>query len=427
MRIVGIVGSAGDKSYNRQLLHYIQSEFDDLFDLEIVEIKHLPLFNQDHPELMVEGPLHTINRKILQADGVIIAVPEHNHTIPGPLKSLLEWLSFTVHPLKNKPVKIVGASYLDQGTSRSQLHLRQILEAPGIDALVMPGQEFLLGNCQTAFDAEGRLKDQETANFLRESLKKFIKCVDALKPLEYTHSFPDEDLTAQKGTDTTIEGVDMTDPEWVEKAAEKVGAVSGDTYVKLDRGLLTVDQLNWFLKTIPLELTYADENNQYLYYNRNKPGEEMFASRFEPDVGKPLGNVHPPRTYKNVSWVISQLRSGNLDGVHVHVPIHKDHYVVHNYVAMHDEDGKYRGINEHVLDLQPVIDWYLEQTGQELVGSTDADSGASMGGAWGTDDAKDSDADSGASDSEETTDLSSGASEAQASGETDIDSGASEV
>lgn len=49
MRIVGIVGSAGDKSYNRQLLHYIQSEFTDLFDLEIVEIKHLPLFNQDHP------------------------------------------------------------------------------------------------------------------------------------------------------------------------------------------------------------------------------------------------------------------------------------------------------------------------------------------------------------------------------------------
>ena len=146
MKIVGIVGSTAEKSYNRLLLQYIQREYTDLFDLEILEIDQIPLFNQDNPELATEGPVHTLNRKIRQADGVIIATAEHNHTTPGPLKSALEWLSFTIHPLKNKPVKIIGASYLDQGTSRSQLHLRQILEAPGIDALVMPGQEFLLGN-----------------------------------------------------------------------------------------------------------------------------------------------------------------------------------------------------------------------------------------------------------------------------------------
>ena len=76
------------------------------------------------------------------ADGVIIATPEHNHTVTAGLKSLLEWLSFKIHPLENKPVMIVGASYYDQGTSRAQLHLRQILDAPGVNALVMPGNEF---------------------------------------------------------------------------------------------------------------------------------------------------------------------------------------------------------------------------------------------------------------------------------------------
>ena len=64
--------------------------------------------------------LRLLNNKITRADGVIIATPEHNHTISAALKSVLEWLSFEVHPFENKPVMIVGASYYDQGTSRAQ-------------------------------------------------------------------------------------------------------------------------------------------------------------------------------------------------------------------------------------------------------------------------------------------------------------------
>lgn len=40
---------------------------------------------------------------------------------------------------------IVGASYDIQGSSRAQLHLHQILDASGVNAVVMPGSEFLLG------------------------------------------------------------------------------------------------------------------------------------------------------------------------------------------------------------------------------------------------------------------------------------------
>ena len=34
----------------------------------------------------------------------------------------------------------------------------------------------------------------------------------------------------------------MTAPDWVEQVHARYGAVRIDTYVKLDRGLLTVDQ-----------------------------------------------------------------------------------------------------------------------------------------------------------------------------------------
>ncbi len=368
MKLVGIVGSNADFSYNRILLQYIASQFNELFELEIMEIRDIPMFNQSM-DATNSVPIQNLARKIMKADGVIIATPEHNHSIPAGLKSVIEWLSFKIHPLENKPVLIVGSSYYDQGTSRAQLHLRQILDSPGVNAVVMPGNEFLLGKAPEAFDDMGNLKSEGTRNFLGATLGKFvqfIKIMDAMEKPEY--KMPPEDLHATGKIATTIEGVDMAAEDWLEQASDKVGAVIGNTYVKLDRGLLTVDQLNWFLNSMPLELTYADSNNQFLYYNHNAPAEEMLAKRQPGQVGNPLANCHPPKSYKNVEWVIQQLRSGNQDIVRVHVPNHgPDKFVVHNYQSIHDENGEYAGINEYILDLKPWVNWYLQQTRQQLV------------------------------------------------------------
>ena len=56
----------------------------------------------------------------------------------------------------------------------------------------------------------------------------------------------------QNPISTTIEGVDPDDPEWVEKASEIVGAAQGNDYVRLDHGLLTVDQIDMFLKAFTI-------------------------------------------------------------------------------------------------------------------------------------------------------------------------------
>ena len=131
MKFVGLVGSNYDQSYNRKLLEFIRRNFKFKFELEVLEIDEVPMFNQD--EKWDESfQLRFLYNKITRADGVIIATPEHNHTISASLKSVLEWLSYEVHPFENKPVMIVGASYYDQGTSRAQVHLRKILDAPGL-------------------------------------------------------------------------------------------------------------------------------------------------------------------------------------------------------------------------------------------------------------------------------------------------------
>lgn len=174
MKFVAIVGTNAKKSYNRQLLLFMQKHFASLATIELLELNEVPLFNESKDE--TNSPIiQYFNQQITQADGVIIATPEHNHSIPSALKSILEWLSFKIHPLDGKPVMIVGASYDVQGSSRAQLHLRQILDAPGVNATVMPGNEFLLGRAHEAFDESGQLKDERTLDFLESCFRKFIR------------------------------------------------------------------------------------------------------------------------------------------------------------------------------------------------------------------------------------------------------------
>ncbi|ASR41589.1 NADPH-dependent oxidoreductase [Ligilactobacillus agilis] len=383
MKFVGIVGSIAEQSYNKMLLAYIAKHYQELAEIEILDIKDVPIFNESDDQ--TETPvIQNLVKKIKAADGVILATPEHNHTTTAAMKNVLEWLSFKVHPFQDKPVLIVGASYFSQGSSRAQLSLRQILDSPGVNALVMPGNEFLLGNVKEAFDAQGDLKDQGTVDFLGSVLAKFCEWVQVLEVLSEKNkqtSWQDEDLSASKGTDTTIKGVDMRADDWVEQAAAKTKAASGKDYVKLDRGVLTVDQLNWFLNTMPMELTYADDNNQFIYYNHTLPGKEMLAPRDPKQVGDPMDAVHPPRAIKGVKHVISSLRNGN-DLVEMPVPGNKlnERHIMHYYKAMRDSEGNYRGVNEWVLDLWPIVESYLKQTGQKLVkdeAAPDVVSGAS--------------------------------------------------
>ncbi|VDG25358.1 NADPH-dependent oxidoreductase [Lactiplantibacillus mudanjiangensis] len=381
MKLVGIAGSVADKSYNRMLLKYIASHFGDEADIELLDINDVPLFNQSDDQ--TEGDaVQYLKRKIEHADGIIIATPEHNHTITASLKSVIEWLSFKIHPMAGKPVMIVGASYYDQGSSRAQLNLRQILESPGVDAVVMPGNEFLLGDVKTAFDDQQNLKDERTVSFLKTTLEKFLKFVTVINDMNKPEDpgWEAEDLESHGKVETTVEGVGMHAADWVEKAAEKTHAAEGDDYVKLDRGLLTVNQLNYFLNSMPMELTYADANNQFIYYNHFLEAKDMLAARTPAQAGNPMADCHPKPAIPHVKQVIHMLRTGKTDMFRLPVPgMGADKYVMHYYKAMHDADGDYKGINELVLDIMPMVNYYLEHTGQMLVKDPDAETDAVSG------------------------------------------------
>lgn len=160
MKLIGIIGTNSAKSTNRQLLQYIQKHFASKAEIELLEIKDLPVFDKPKDKTLPPIVLE-MAAKIQAADGVIIGTPEYDHSIPAVLMNALAWLSYGIYPLLNKPIMITGASYETLGSSRAQLQLRQILNAPEIKSNVLP-DEFLLSKSLQAFDESGDLVDPET-------------------------------------------------------------------------------------------------------------------------------------------------------------------------------------------------------------------------------------------------------------------------
>lgn len=180
LKLVGIVGTNADKSTNRTLLKFMQKHFADKAEITLIEVKDLPFFDKPDSH-KAPAAIATINEQVAKADGVIIATPEYDHTIPAPLTNLLEWFAYTDKPLQDKPVMIVGASYGVLGTSRAQNHLRQILNAPELRALLLPGREFLLGHSLKAFDEEDNLLDKDKVAQLEAYFADFSSFVTRVK------------------------------------------------------------------------------------------------------------------------------------------------------------------------------------------------------------------------------------------------------
>lgn len=182
MNLVGIVGTNSDTSTNRKLLQFIAKHFASQAQIEVLEIRDLPAF--DEPEDRVApSEVASLSQKIHTADGVIIATPEYDHSIPAALKSVLEWLSYTNQPLIDKSVMIVGASHGSLGTSRAQAHLRQILDAPELKARVLPGNEFFLGQSLDAFSENGDLISVEKIAELEKIFHEFLGFIAINKEL----------------------------------------------------------------------------------------------------------------------------------------------------------------------------------------------------------------------------------------------------
>jgi len=186
-KFIGLVGTNSEQSTNRKLLQFMQKHFSSKAQIEIVEIKDIPVFNKPEDK-QIPQEVQAIADKIEDADGVIISTPEYDHAVPASLINALNWLSYGIFPFVDKPVMITGASYGTLGSSRAQAHLRQILDAPELKARIMPSSEFLLSHSLQAFDEENSLNNQEQVEKLEGLFEDFLEFVIITNQLNHSHA-----------------------------------------------------------------------------------------------------------------------------------------------------------------------------------------------------------------------------------------------
>jgi chromate reductase, NAD(P)H dehydrogenase (quinone) len=168
MRILGISGSLRRDSHNTSLLRAAAMSLPSGVELEVYDgLADLPHYNAD---LDGDPPIESVaglREAIADADGVLIATPEYNGSLPGALKNGLDWASrpFPDNALRGKPVAVAGASTGMFGAVWAQAEVRKVLKTIGADVL---DGELPVAHAHIAFGGDGHLTDQGIRGALEE-------------------------------------------------------------------------------------------------------------------------------------------------------------------------------------------------------------------------------------------------------------------
>jgi chromate reductase len=176
MKIIAISGSLRKNSFNTGLIRSAIELKQDSIDIEYFDIKDIPLYNADIDGQYKPKAVLELAKKVAEADGLLISVPEYNYSFTAALKNAFDWLSRMMPmPLLGKPLAMMGASYGMSGSMRAQLHFRQVVIF--MDMRVMNKPEVMVAAANEKFDTEGNLTDEQTKQHIKKMLISFEKFI----------------------------------------------------------------------------------------------------------------------------------------------------------------------------------------------------------------------------------------------------------
>jgi len=117
-----------------------------------------------------------------------------------------------------------------------------------------------------------------------------------------------------------------------------------------DEGYMTPEQVNLLLKFMPLDITYVDENDKVIFYNR---GDDRVFPRSKGIIGREVKFCHPPKSVDMVIRIVDEFRAGTKDVADFWFNF-KGRMIYIRYFAIRDENKKYRGVIEMSQDITEI-------------------------------------------------------------------------
>ena len=171
--IVGISGSLRKGSYNSMLLAAAARAVPPDVAFDILSIRDVPLYDADvEAQSGTPESVRVLKDRLAAADGLLIATPEYNNSIPGVAKNAIDWMS---RPAADIPrvfgelaVALMGATTSRGATSLSQAAWLPVLRTLGTRPWF--GGRLEIARAADVFDADG-LRDDD----IRTRLERFVR------------------------------------------------------------------------------------------------------------------------------------------------------------------------------------------------------------------------------------------------------------
>ena len=113
---------------------------------------------------------------------------------------------------------------------------------------------------------------------------------------------------------------------------------------------LNKEQLAGILETIPVDISFVDENDTVRFWNKH---ETRVFKRPPAALGKTVQKCHPQHSVDKVNTVLSDLKSGKRDFVEFWIDL-RGRKIYIRYFAVRDKDGKYLGTLEVGQDITEI-------------------------------------------------------------------------
>ena len=117
-----------------------------------------------------------------------------------------------------------------------------------------------------------------------------------------------------------------------------------------DEGYMTPEQVNMLLKFLPVDITYVDENDKVIFYNR---GDDRVFPRSKGIIGREVKFCHPPKSVHLVLRIVEEFKAGTKDVAEFWIPF-KDRMIHIRYFAVRDNKKNYRGVIEMSQDITEI-------------------------------------------------------------------------
>jgi chromate reductase, NAD(P)H dehydrogenase (quinone) len=185
MRVLAFAASLRQQSLNRKLLENaadIAREQGAELDVHAFRDFDMPIYDGDLEKRdgLPPGAQKLVDA-INQCAAVMIACPEYNYSIAGPLKNAIDWASRArPMPWRGKSIYLMAASPGAIGGIRGLWQTRIPLE--GCGAIVFPDM-FSLAHAGDAFDADGKLVDDNTRSRLATQVTGFVRLAESVEEL----------------------------------------------------------------------------------------------------------------------------------------------------------------------------------------------------------------------------------------------------